>query len=93
MAWWGQGTVGDVAWSPDGSRLIVATPLGIFLYDAETIERVAFIETDTDLREIALSPDGEVLALAGEGTRQLWSISDGSLTGPSSRTWEDMKPA
>ena len=58
---------------------IVATPLGIFLYDAKTMEEVTFIETETDLRQMVFSPDGKVLALAGEGTLQLWSISDASL--------------
>ena len=44
----GKGVPRDVAWSPDGMRLAVATSIGIWLYDADTGREVALLTGHTD---------------------------------------------
>ncbi len=80
LARWGKGRVNEVAYSPDGRLLAVASSLGIYLYDAEGLEEVRFIETAAWVNSIAFSPDGEMLASgARDGTVNLWRVADGSL--------------
>ena len=69
----------QVAFSPDGSLLAVATSIGVYLYDAETLDMVRFIETEEWVRSVAFSPDGLILAVGLEdGTVRLWQTTDGS---------------
>ncbi len=75
LARWGKGTVNRVAWSPDGRLLAVASSLGIYLYDAQTLEEVRFIETDSWVASVAFSPDGQTLASESwDGTVRLWGV-------------------
>ena len=44
----GKGSVmGDVVYSPDGTRLAVASSIGIWLYDAQTYQEVALLTGHT----------------------------------------------
>ena len=63
----GKGQIsGNIAYSPDGTLLAVASGIGIWLYDAETYQvensrngEVALLTGHTDLvRSVAFSPDG-----------------------------------
>lgn len=75
LARWGKGTAYGVTYSPDGRLLAVASSLGIYLYDAETLAEVRFIETDAWISSMAFSPDGTLLASASQdGTVRLWGI-------------------
>ena len=38
----GRGTMYDLAYSPDGTRLAVASSVGIWLYDTETLKEALF---------------------------------------------------
>jgi len=73
----GNGLIGDLAWSPDGTTLAVASSVGIFLYDAQTLAQLNWIRTTTDVTTVAYSRDGHFLA-AGDtsGTLRLWSLRD-----------------
>jgi WD40 repeat protein len=58
----------------------VASSLGVYLYDAETLERVRYIETEDPVLSVAFSPDGATLASGWhDNTVQLWQVSDGTL--------------
>ncbi len=75
LARWGSGTSSDVAWSPDGRILALATSLGISLYDSHTLEELVKLSS-ADARLVAFSPDGQILASAGDGLI-LWDVPSG----------------
>ena len=71
LARWGQGTTEGLAYSPDGALLAVASPLGVFLYDASTFAQVMFLETPQWVHSVAFSPDATLLAAGqADGTLQ-----------------------
>jgi len=59
---WGKGLAEGLAYSPDGRRLAVASGLGVYLYDAESLAETRFISTEVIAMRVAFSPDGQVLA-------------------------------
>jgi WD40 repeat protein len=75
------GTVNQVAWSPDGELLAVAGSEGIYLYRAETLERLTAL--DSGAVSVAFSPldGGQTLATAYGETIELWDVSDVLQTG------------
>ena len=76
----GKGWVTDMAWTPDGTHLAVASTIGVFLYDASTLEEVRYIPTDAPVRSVAFAPDGQTLASGSrDGTVRLWRVADGVL--------------
>ena len=70
----GKGTVGEVAYSPDGNRLAVASGTGIWLYDASTGKELYLLTGHTErVRAVAFSPDGNTIASGSEdNTVMLW---------------------
>jgi WD40 repeat protein len=82
LARFGKGMIDDFAWSPDGDLLAVASSIGIWLYDAETLEEMRFIETDSEVRSVAFAPDGQTLASIPsleDNTVRLWDVASGDL--------------
>lgn len=83
LARWGNGTVQQVAYSPDGALLAVASSTGAHLYNAETLEYVRHIQPGEPIANLAFSPDGQILATDGRALNdrqvRLWSVKDGSL--------------
>jgi len=75
LARYGKGKIRDVDWSPDGDLLAVASTIGIWLYDAETLEDIRYIETDSGVTSVAFAPDGQTLASGShDGTVRLWGV-------------------
>lgn len=82
MARLGKGKItGNIAFTPDGNRLAVASSIGIWIYDVRPGK-----EKELDLLTghtgsvtvIAFSPDGKILASGGkEGTIRLWDVVTG----------------
>ena len=78
---WGYGTALDTAWSPDGSRFIVASTSGIWLYDPSdwSVQPQLLVEAPTSINSIAFDPSSSTtLAVAYRGAPlQLIDISTG----------------
>ena len=49
----GKGEIHEIQYSPDGTRLAVASRIGIWLYDTTTYQAVALLTGDTDEARIA----------------------------------------
>jgi WD40 repeat protein len=77
----GTGTPNDIAFSPDGKYLAIATGLGVFFYNANTFEQASFIDVSSDVRLLSFSTDGKKLLLAsylrGNTAISLWDVDTG----------------
>ena len=75
----GKGWITEIAYSPDGTRLAVASSIGIWLYDAQTGEALDLLTGHTDgVYSVSFSPDGNTLASGSDGTVRLWDANTGS---------------
>ena len=68
-----------ITFSPDGSRLAVATSMGVWLYDVETFDEIALLTGHTEeATAVAFSPDGTKLASVAGGywprMLKLWTV-------------------
>ena len=85
----GKGSINEIASSPDGTRLAVASSIGIWIYDAESGEELALLTGYTDyVNSVAFSPDGNTLASGSEDVTEddtevatvcLWDVTSGDL--------------
>ena len=78
----GKGSItGNVAFSPDGTRLAVASSIGIWIYDArpgKEKELDLIIGHTGEVTALAFSPDGATIASANwDGTLYLWNAVTG----------------
>ena len=82
----GKGTLGEIAYSPDGTRFAVSSSIGVWTYDSLTGKELNQL-TDrtsrtTGFRSIRFSPDGKTIATEGlNETVLLWNASTGRLLG------------
>ena len=63
----GKGWISDMQYSPDGARLVVASSIGVWLYDAETHQELALLTGHTaGITGVSFSPDGDTIASGSE---------------------------
>lgn len=69
-----------VQFSSDGTLLAVATSIGVYLYDTQTLDEVAFLETNAQMTSVSFSPDGGILACGSwDKTIKLWDVATRQL--------------
>ena len=76
----GKGWINQVKYSSDGTRMAVASSIGVWLYNAETYEEVALLTGHTrSVNSIAFSPDSATLASGSrDSTIRLWDAATGN---------------
>ena len=83
IARFGKGYINDIAYSPDGTLLAVATSIGVWLYDASTDTELNLLSEEPDyVQAIAFSPDSSTLASGGYSPNhaiRLWDTDTGKL--------------
>ena len=69
-----------VQFSPDGTRLAVATVIGIWLYETQTYQEVDLFAGPSNWinNSVSFSPDGRTLASNHNGGVHLWDVSTGT---------------
>lgn len=75
----GKGVITDMQLSTDGTRLAVASSIGVWLYDVRTGSETALITDHTDvMMHVAFSPDSKILASSGrDKIIRLWRTETG----------------
>ena len=73
----GKGTLGEIAYFPDGTRFAVATSIGIWVYDSITGKELYQLTDHTyGVNIIRFSPDGNIIATEGpDGSIHLWNTN------------------
>ena len=74
----GKGIIREIQYSPDGTRLAVASSIGIWLYDTANHQEIALLAGHTSIVSVAFSPDGGTIAGGSrDATIQLWDTDTG----------------
>jgi WD40 repeat protein len=80
LAIWGKGRIEQLAYSPNGKILAVGTTAGVWLYDAETLDELQFINTGNFVGSLAFTDDSQRLVIdIGASTISTWDVATGVL--------------
>ena len=86
----GKGSINDMQYSPDGTILAVAGSVGVWLYDAETLQELALLKRGRygryDVDNIAFSPDSTTLISENSDDVMVWDVA----TREHKRTFENV---
>ena len=76
----GKGNMREIAYSPDGRHLAVASGIGIWIYDASTGNEIDLLTGHTgSVNSVAFSPNGQTLATGSrDDTIRLWDVRTGN---------------
>ena len=71
---------GNISYSPDGTRLAMASSIEIWIFDAHTGEELALLAGHEGwVLSVSFSPDGSTLASgSGDHTVRLWDATTGA---------------
>ena len=76
----GKGSINEIQYSPDGTRLAVAGSIGIWMYDTQTYQEVALLIGHIgSVNSVAFSPEGRTIA--SDNTVRLWDAETGEHKG------------
>lgn len=80
VARWGKGLITQSAYSPDGRWWALASSLGVYLWDIETLTEVQLLQTPGAVLSTAFSPEGQTLAAGlDSGDIVVWSVPEWEL--------------
>ena len=71
--------LGDIAYSPDGSKIAIAGSIGVWIYDAQTGEELDLLTGHNEyVYSVSFSPDGNTIASRGSSkTIRLLDVNTG----------------
>lgn len=76
LSLWGIGDVNRLAASPNGKQVAVASSIGIFVFDAQSLELERYLDTRSWITALDFSPDSQTLATGDQdGLIQLWNTA------------------
>ncbi len=77
----GRGTVAQALYSPDGTVIAAAATIGVYLYDAQSLELLSMTETGFPVESLVFTPDGRYLLAASSQSREIvrWEVTKGTL--------------
>lgn len=77
----GQGYISTAAWSPDGQTLAVGGSLGVWLFDADALDKPQGLLEGSGGYSVAVtfSPDGSMLAFPTFDGLQIWDVAERRL--------------
>ncbi len=75
----GKGIINDIQLSQDGTRLAIASSIGVWLHDVNTGIETSLISGHADsVRLVAFSPNGKILASSAyDKTVRIWDTETG----------------
>lgn len=80
LARFGKGRIIQMRYSPDNTQLAVATPIGIWLYDAQSGKELNLLTGhSSEVNSIVYSPDGSTIATGAWDEVKLWDAVTGDL--------------
>ena len=86
MARLGKGTLRDIAFSPEGQYLAVASGIGVWIYEVTTSRALILIPTASSVLSVSFSLDGATLASGSwDGTVKLLGRGDRKKVSPLSK--------
>ena len=80
----GRGKPNDVAFSPDGSLIAVASSVGVWLYSANTLNTATeppLLVGNDPVDAVTFTADGKMVIAAEEGTIRFWDIASQTENG------------
>jgi len=72
----GKGAITYGEFSPDSKSFGTVTPLGVYVYDVESLRQQQFIPGDLSVRAAAFSPDWSLLAMGTDSNITLYRLAD-----------------
>jgi WD40 repeat protein len=70
----GKGWINDLEFSPNGDVLSVATSIGVYLYQTDTMELTSFLPSDAFVTNTAFIDDKTLITGESDGSTNVWNI-------------------